>query len=302
MENMKEYYENLRKECLLYKNRQLAIGQGIIEKVYPLIRNYKIEIEGEENVPKDTNVLFVTNHSNSHDAFTAYELFSLLGRKGSEMVGSDCLSPIVQKIFDISDATLLDRRSKEECSQAAISMASKILNGKDGLIYGESTWNLHPILPMHNIKNGATKIALIAGVPIIPTIIEYIEVNDKVDTESKLITKCIIRFGKPIIPSIGTSLPVQSKALTDEMSLMRKQVWADNGIKRDSLTDVDKELYMNHTYVKKFKALGFTYDSESESKYLLYLPGEAKENEYTINEAGEFVPGITEKNKVKKLG
>ena len=86
------------------------------------------------------------------------------------------------------------------------------------------------------------------------------------------------------------------------MSLMRKHVWADNGIKRDSLTDVDKELYMNHTYVKKFKALGFTYDSESESKYLLYLPGEAKENEYTINEAGEFVPGITEKNKVKKLG
>ena len=43
----KEYYEYLRKLCLKIKNNQLKIGQNVIKTVYPFLRNYKIEIEGE---------------------------------------------------------------------------------------------------------------------------------------------------------------------------------------------------------------------------------------------------------------
>ncbi len=298
----KEYYEALREKCFNLEHKQLDIGQGIIKKVYPLLRNYKIEIEGEENVPKYRNVLFVANHSNSHDAFTAYETFSLLGRNGSEMVGSDCLVPATRKIFDISDATLLDRYSKEECQNAASIMAHKLLNGKNGWIYGESTWNLHPTLPMHNIKNGAVKISLISEVPVVPVIVEYVENEGIIKSESKLINRCIIRFGKPMYFNYTDSLPVQSKRITDEMTRMRKELWKELGIKRDSLDDIDKLEYLNHTYIKKFKALGFTYDSEKEEKFLLYLNGEPRENEYTLNEEGIFVPGITKKDsKIRKL-
>ena len=175
----KEYYEYLKNVCLNIKmNNQLSIGQAAIKMFYPLFRNYKIELEGVENIPTDTNVLFVLNHSTSHDIFTAYEFLSMLNRRGSVMVATDCLNPVTTEIFNISNATLLDRRNKEERRNSVLELSQKIINGNDGVIFGEGSWNLHPTLPMHVIQNGASKISLITKVPIIPTIVEYVEVDD----------------------------------------------------------------------------------------------------------------------------
>jgi len=55
----KEYYEKLREQCLLIRNNQFRFGQNVIKNVYPFLRQYKLEIEGEENVPKDSNALFL---------------------------------------------------------------------------------------------------------------------------------------------------------------------------------------------------------------------------------------------------
>lgn len=297
----KEYYNELRRQCLSLNNNQVKIGQDIIKRVYPLLRKYKIEPQGEENIPKDTNVLFVANHSNSHDIFTAYEVFSLLKRRGSVMVATDCLNPLTIQIFNISNATLLDRRNKSERNDSVLLQSKKLIDGYDGLIFGESTWNIHPTLPMHNIRNGSAKISLVAQVPVVPVIFEYIETNDMVTTESQLFDKCIIRFGKPIMIDY-TTLSSQSENIKENMAMIRKQIWKDYGIVRESIDDIDPQMYINHTYAKKFKALGFTYDSKMEQEYLLFLNGEPRENEYTINENGEFVPGITEKkSKLRKL-
>lgn len=292
----KKYYEELRRQSLLLKNEQVHIGQDIIKKVYPFIRKYKIEIQGEENIPKDSNVLFVANHSNSHDVFTAYEILSLLQRRGSVMVASDCLNPLTMYIFNISDATLLDRRKKYERQESVLSLSKKILEGNDGFIFSEGTWNLHPTLPMHNIQNGASKISLITQVPIVPVIFEYIETDGIVTSESQLYDKCIIRFGKPLMINYTDVLSSQSKMIRENMSMARKQIWCDYGIIRRTIEDVDPFMYVNHTYVKKFKAVGFTYDSRTEQNYLLFLNNEPRENEYTINLNGEFEPGITKKN------
>lgn len=298
----KEYYESLRKQCLLLKKNQFHFGQDLIKNVYPIIRNYKIEIQGEENIPRDSNVLFVANHSNSHDIFTAYELFSFLQRKGSVMVATDCLNPITTQVFNISNATLMDRRNKIERRESVLELSKKILTGNDGLIFGEATWNIHPTMLMHNIHNGAAKISLITQVPIIPVIFEYIEKEDIVATESKLFDKCIIRFGKPILIDYYNVLSSQSKRIKEEMSSIRKGVWENYDIVRDSICNIDPLMYINHTYVKKFKAIGFTYNSRTEQEYLLFLEKELRENEYTLNEQGILVPGITEKNfKLRKL-
>lgn len=297
----KELYEQLRKQCLTIKNYQPHIGQGLIKHIYPLMRKYQIDIQGEENIPKDSNVLFVANHSNSHDIFTAYEMFSFLERKGSVMVATDCLSPITTQIFNISNATLLDRRVQKERQYSVLNISNKILNGNDGLIFGESTWNLHPTLLMHNIRNGASKISLITQVPIIPTIIEYLEKDEMVSSDSQLYDKCIIRFGKPIIINYVDSLSLQSNIIKNEMANIRKQIWKDYGVSKLK-KDIDPFMYINHTYVKKFKAFGFSYDSEEEQKYLLFLNNETHENEYTINSSGQFIPGITEKKfEMRKL-
>ena len=291
----KEYYKKLREDALKLKNHQLKVGQNIIKTIYPKFRKYKLEIEGEENIPKDSNVIFVANHSNSHDIFTAYEVFSLLERRGSVMVATDCLNPVTTGVFNISNATLLDRRKKEKKQKSILTMSNKILNGNDGLIFGESTWNLHPVLPMHNIKKGASKISAITQVPIIPTIIEYIESDSIVDTEEELYKKCLVRFGKPIMINCDEDLISQTNKIRQEMIRIRKEIWKDYYIIRDRVSEIDPVKYLNNTYIKKFKAFGFTYDSKKEQEFLLFLENERKENEYTLNRFGELSPGITEK-------
>lgn len=294
--------ELLRKQCFEIKSKQLIIGQRIINRLYPIIRNYSIEIQGEENIPGDTNVLFVVNHSNSHDIFTAYEMFSLLDRHGSVMAASDCLSPVITQIFNISNATLLDRRIKKERHQSILSLSSKILNGYDGLIFSEGTWNLHPYLPMHNIHKGASKVSLITQVPIIPTIMEYIEKDELVTSDAQLFSKCIIRFGKPITINLSDDLSFQSACIKLKMGFMREKIWSDYNIRKGSRDIVDPQLYLNHTYVKKYKALGFTYNSKAEQRYLFFTNSEKAVNEYTLNKQGDLAPGITEKNsEIKKM-
>lgn len=296
----KLYYEEIKNYCLGIKNAQLTIGQSLIKNIYPLLRNYNLEFQGEENIPSDTNVLFLVNHSNSHDIFTGYEMFSYLGRQGSVMVATDCLNPVTTEIFNISNATLLDRRKELDRKSAVFDLASKILQGKNGLIFGESTWNIHPILPMHNIRLGISQVAAITGVPIIPTIFEYIEKEELVERESQLFKKCVIRFGKPVVINFNDTLVTQTNLLKNSMSEIRKQVWKDYSIEKESIEEIDPLVYLNHTYAKKFKALGFNYDSKKEQEFLLFLNGEPRENEYYISESGEFVPGITEKGRELK--
>lgn len=290
----KEYYEYLRKMCLNNMKNNYSFGQDAIKTFYPLLRNYKIELEGTENIPNDTNVLFVLNHSTSHDIFTAYEVLSMLNRRGSVMVATDCLNLITTGIFAISNATLLDRRNKSERKNSVLELSKKIVSGNDGVIFGEGTWNLHPTLPMHIIQNGAAKISLISQVPVIPTVMEYIEVNDLVENDAQLFKKCIIRFGKPVYPRYDNDLIEESKSIRNAMSDIRKDIWTDFEINRDSIEDIDPIMYVNHTYAKKFKALGFTFNSETEQKYLLF-DSESKESEYRIDENGEFKPGIITK-------
>lgn len=291
----KKYYEKLREQCLFIRDNQFRFGQDIIKKVYPFLRQYKLEIQGEENVPNDSNALFLVNHSNSHDIFTAYEVLSLLKRRASVMVATDCLNPITTELFNISNATLLDRRKKEDRQNSVLSLSKKIISGNDGVIFGESTWNLHPTLPMHNIRKGAAMISAITQVPIIPTIFEYIEEDGIFKTEGQLYKKCIIRFGNPVMISYDESLISQSNQAREDMIEIRKQIWNDYNIRREVLSEVDPLVYINHTYLKKFKAFGFTYDSRKEQEYLLFLENEKKENEYTIDIEGNFQPGITDK-------
>ena len=86
------------------------------------------------------------------------------------------------------------------------------------------------------------------------------------------------------------------------MKEIRTGIWRDYQIVKDNIYDIDPKMYVNHTFVKKFKALGFTYDSNLEKQFLLFLGNEERNNEYTINEKNVLVPGITEKNiKMRKL-
>lgn len=296
VDDRKKYYQKLRNLCYEQsknKSKVFSIGQKGISKLYlPEFYNKKLEIYGEENIPRKENIIFVCNHSNSHDIFSMYTILERINNPTSVMVATDCLNPATVEIFKFAGSTLFDRRNKKESNNSIFDMSSSILAGKSGTIFGEATWNLHPIKPMQSLKIGTPRIALISDSIVIPTILEYIEVPGKCKKEKDLYSKVIIYFGKPIEINFEESLEYQALKIEREMIEMRKNLWEKYGVSRRKISDVDPTIYVNHTYLKKYRAFGFEYDSQYESQFLRSQNDGLVENEYHISESGKFEPGL----------
>lgn len=295
----KEYFDRLREYSKNLKRDDYGkeISKKLISKIAPMLRTYDLDIIGRENIPSEASAVFICNHSNSHDFFTTQEVFSELGRKVTPFGADDCLNFFTLQLFKAGDVTLINRDDKQSAIDGMLRFSKKIIDGKDGVIFGESTWNLHPIKPMQPIKVGGTQTALIADTVVVPTIFEYVEVPDVVSKEKELYKRCIVSFGKPIVVKATDDLFAKTMEIQKVLEKMRIELWEKLNIKRRSLDDINKEVYLNHTYLKKFEALGFEYDSEHEFQYLLKDKNGQYENEFHLDENGNFVPGITHKRK-----
>lgn len=286
----KKYYEVLRNYCFsLGKRKQkITLVQKFLSLVAPKIRNYDFEIRGIDNLSDDGSLIMV-NHSNSHDAFTMFEAMSSVNKPAIIYAANEGVSPFLTKVFEAANFTLLNRRDKNSVVNATYDFTNKLLNGNNCFMYGEGTWNMHPIKPMQNLWVGGAKIAAISNKPIIPCIFEYIEVPDIKDKEGDIYRKCIVTFGKPINIDPCYNLFEQTKKIQCEMENMRKDLWNEFGVKRDSIRNINPEVYINHTGLKVYGGAGeFDYDREKNS--LLLLNGERPELMYTLDD-NKLVPG-----------
>ena len=297
----KRYYNELREYTLGLKTSKVkTLGQNLISKLCPSLRSYDLEIIGEENLPTNDSAIIMCNHSNSHDFFTSCEAFSRLSLPVTVFAASDDLSRLSNSLFAFANATLVDRDSDNSKLKGTFEFAGKILAGNYGVIFGESTWNLHPNRVMQNLKKDASKVASMTGKVIIPAIFEYVEIPDLCLKECELYTKCIVKFGKPVEIKLDKDLVSQTAEIENIMISMRMELWEKLGIISDKNQKNNPIRYVNHTWLKKFGGLGFNYDSESEFKYLLFKDGQKRENEYHLNEFGSFVPGVTQKSEKEK--
>lgn len=294
----KDYYSMLQKECLFRKAHKYPnnITKKFLFRIAPLLRNYDLEIYGDENIPLNDSAVFICNHSNSHDFFTIIEAFGKIGRTVTPFGVSDCLNFWTKQLFKLGDVTMIDRNSKASSRNGMLEFSGKILQGKCGIVFGESTWNLHPILPMQPLKIGITNIAKITRKVIIPTIFEYVEVDDVCEKENEIYKKCIVLFGQPVEVLIEDDIFHKTKEIQAIMEDMRRKLWKQLEVKRESLDTINKDIYLNHTFLKKFDALGFVYDSKYEFQFLLNVDKGLISNEYCLDQNGELVPGITNKD------
>lgn len=296
-EKRQSYLNCLRIEC---KERQVTEQTKpfivkALGKVASIIRPYDLVLEGEENIPADTEVIFLCNHSNSHDMFTVVELFSSLKKKVSSIVAWDGLSWLSRLFFRLINGILIKRDSAESINKGVLTLCSRMLNGTNGFIFGEATWNMHPYKPMQNLHAGVTEISLITSKPIVPVIFEYVESDVICKKETDVYKKCIVSFGTPVTVRADESIFGQTDQIQETMGSMREAIWEKEGVKKKDLSEEDIKRYINHTYLKKFKALGFVYNTEHESKFLLGK-GQKVENEYCLDNDGNFVPGLLERN------
>lgn len=295
------YYSQLKDYCLNYKaeKNNSKFIQKIVNKLAPKIRNYDFDITGIENIPLDGKALFVINHSNAHDFFTMQEAFSKIGIEHTFLASNEDLNSIILTVFKSCNGVLFNRSDKNSINKAFIEFACNMVNGMAGVIYAESTWNLHPYKPMHLIKTGAVNLAAVSEIPIIPTIFEYIETPELCTKEANIYSKCIVKFDKPINIFRTENIIKQTNIVQDMLEISRKDLWENQGIKRGSINDINQEIYLNHTYLKKFGGAG-EYDTEREMKHLLIKDKLSGENEYHLDQEGKFVPGILSKEEGKK--
>ena len=299
VKSKKEYFNKLREytESLKTNDYGKEVSKKIISSIAPMLRNYDLDIVGKENIPSEPGALFICNHSNSHDFFTVHEVFNALGRKVTPFGADDCLDFFTLQLFKAGDVTLINRSDKKSSLDGMMKFSKKIIDGKDGVIFSEGTWNLHPIKPMQTIKVGGTQTAMIADTVVVPTIFEYVEIPDIVSKEKELYKKCIVSFGKQITVRVEDNMFEKTIEIQRTLENMRLELWKKLGINKKSIDEINKEMYLNHTYLKKFDAFGFEFDSDHEFQYLVKDKNGQYENEYHLDENGNFVPGITPKRK-----
>ncbi len=155
----------------------------------------KVTVLGEENVPKDTPVLYVGNHRSYYDIILTY---IRVPRPTGYVAKKEMLKiPLLSNWMKNLHCLFLDRENIKEGMKTILSGIEKVKNGISICIFPEGTRNKQKdtFLPFHE---GSFKIAEKAGCPIVPmTIVNSAAVFEDHSPKIKK-AKVVIEYGKPI--------------------------------------------------------------------------------------------------------
>lgn len=145
----------------------LAIIQWVFKGIL-FLGGTKLTIIGEENVPKDTAVMYVGNHHSIFDVITTYTrvpgLTGYVAKKEIEKV------PVLSHWMRHLNCYFLDRKDLKAGAKMIIDSVQKIKNGVSIFIFPEGTRSKdeNVTLPFHE---GSFKIATKSGCPIVPVVL-----------------------------------------------------------------------------------------------------------------------------------
>lgn len=153
----------------------------------------KVIVKGEENVPKDTAVLYVANHKSIYDIVLTYvrvpRLTGYVAKKEMKK------APLLNIWMMLLHCLFLDRKNIKEGMKTILAAIEKAKNGISICIFPEGTRSKVPdtFLPFHE---GSFKIAEKARIPIIPMTLNN---TDKIFNFPRIKkTTVVIEYGKPI--------------------------------------------------------------------------------------------------------
>ena len=176
----------------------------------------RIQVIGEENVPKDRAVLYVGNHKSYFDILLTYSrvprLTGYVAKK--EMESFPILSIWMKRLHCL----FLDRKDIKQGLKTILTGIDLLKNGISVCIFPEGTRNKSNdrLLPF---KEGSLKMAEKTGCPIIPFAIT--NSSKLFEDHMPFVRPCdiIIEYGKPIYPA---ELPKEEKKFLG--AYCRKQI------------------------------------------------------------------------------
>ena len=176
----------------------LRLIQGVFRFILK-IAGTRITVIGEENVPKDTPVLYIGNHRSYFDILLTYVLCpdttGYIAKKEMEPI------PLLSNWMKYLHCLFLDRKDIKEGLKTILTAIDEIKKGVSICIFPEGTRNKHDseleMLPFHE---GSFKIATKTNCPVIPIAIH----NSAEIFEAHLpkIHPCrvVVEYGEPIYP------------------------------------------------------------------------------------------------------
>ena len=181
-------------------HKRSSIAQRMILKSFKLclaMAGTKLVVDGEENIPDDTAVLYVGNHSSYYDILCSYVAtgrgMGFFAKKELEKI--PCLAHWMRFI----NCLFLDRKNIK-AGLATMNEGTQLL--KDGFsiaIFPEGTRSQDE--DPHEFKEGSLRPALKAKVPVIPMAIsgtaDILENNKRFQVKPATVH---ITFGQPIYP------------------------------------------------------------------------------------------------------
>lgn len=178
----------------LHDRSSLAIVQFGF-RVVQFIAGTKVIVKGEENIPKDTAVLYVGNHRSYFDIILTYirvpRPTGYVSKKEMNKI------PLLGIWMRHLHCLFLDRKDIKQGLKVILEAIEKAKSGISICIFPEGTRNKNEseMLPFHE---GSFKVADKAGVPIIPmTLVNTAAIFENQFPRIKK-TTVIIEYGKPI--------------------------------------------------------------------------------------------------------
>ena len=183
------------------KNRRLSsvISQKIVQAAFRFVTipsGMKRVVLGLENVPKDTPVLYVSNHRSLADIPMAYitvpNLMGFVAKIETKKI------PFLSWWMVLVNCLFLDRSDMRAGMKMVLDGIDSIKQGYSIFIAPEGTRNHgDELLPF---KEGSFKMAEKTGCPIIPVAISG--TDDVFENSFPWIKKatCVIEYGKPVYP------------------------------------------------------------------------------------------------------
>lgn len=126
-----------------------------------------VEVIGTENIPQNQNVLFVSNHQGNFDIpiFIGF-VPTLKGFVAKEELGK---MPILSTWMRLMHCIFLNRKDTRRALQSINLGIQYLKEGKNLVIFPEGTRSKGN--PMREFKKGSLKLAIKAGVPVVPVTI-----------------------------------------------------------------------------------------------------------------------------------
>ena len=174
----------------------------IIQAVFRFIlwiTGAKVTVIGEENVPKDTPVLYIGNHRSYFDILLTYSRCPIrtgyIAKKEMEKI------PLLSTWMHYLHCLFLDRKDIKQGLKTILTAVDKVKSGISICIFPEGTrGKTESELELGEFHNGSFKMATKTGCPIIPLSISGSREILEAHFPKIRGTHVTVTYGKPIIP------------------------------------------------------------------------------------------------------